>query len=90
LYSNISFNVCAISAGILTYISKHKKREIILVTIAAHQIAFFIKDYIDCIPDPTNHNLVPFEILVHLIFDVVLCLLAVLLAAGLKLITIKK
>ncbi len=90
LYSGASVIICAVCAGVLAYNTKHKKRICILIPIAAHQIAFFIKAYIDCLPDPTNHNLIPFEILGHLLVDGVLCLIIVVMAKVLKSISIKK
>ncbi|MEO8171626.1 MAG: hypothetical protein ABI581_01030 [Sediminibacterium sp.] len=69
IFSILSTILCAAGAGCLAYYTAYKKREIILVSMAAHQAAFLIKVLIDCIPDGSNHNLLPFEMLVFLVVD---------------------
>ena len=71
--------IAAVCAYILAYNTVHKKSKLTLYVIAAHQLAFLIKVYIDCLEDPTNHNLLPFEMLILLVLDAICCLGLVLL-----------
>ena len=69
LFSIYAIAVTAISAGILAFKTKDKKRYILLYTMGAHQVAFIIKMIIDCSADPTNHNMAPFEMIILIIAD---------------------
>ena len=69
LFSMYAIAVTAISAGILAFKTKDKKRYILLYTMGAHQVAFIIKMIIDCSADPTNHNMAPFEMIILIIAD---------------------
>ena len=67
-YSGI---ICAAGTGTLVYYSKHKTYKIVLFMAAAHQLAFIVKVFIDSIQDSTNHNMLPFEIIVLLGIDLI-------------------
>ena len=66
-----AFGVIALLLFIFT---SHRFKEIFLFAAIAHLAALFIKIIQDCIPDPTNHNLWPFEIAIALIIDVAIFL----------------
>ena len=76
--------LCALCAAILVYKTVHNKWKIMLFVIAAHQVAFLIKVIIDCISDPTNHNLLPFEIMVLIILDAIACAIGVAIGSFLR------
>jgi hypothetical protein len=79
----ISFSsilIAALCAGILAYNTVHRKSKLILYVVAAHLIALIIKIVIDCMKDPTDHNLFPFEVAFFFIVDMICCLALVLLA----------
>jgi hypothetical protein len=71
--------IAAFCAGILAYNTVHKKSKLTFYVIAAHMVAFLIKVFIDCSKDPTNHNLLPFEMLILLVLDTICCLGLVLI-----------
>ncbi len=66
--------VCAIGSGFLAYYGKHKTWKIIFFIAAAHQLAFIGKVFIDGMEDPTNHNLLPFEMITLLAIDLLFSL----------------
>jgi hypothetical protein len=88
LFSFYSILVTAICGSILGFVTIHKFFKILFFVIAAQQISFLIKVYLDCRIDPTNHNLVPFEIIILFIEDFVVCAIGV--AIGVSLRTIKR
>jgi hypothetical protein len=63
--------VCAIAAGIIAFKTAYKKAGITLYMALANQAALLIKIVLDCIPDPSNHNLAPFEMVLLFIADFV-------------------
>jgi hypothetical protein len=71
-----SVSVIVILGGVIKYLSNHKKREIILVVLGAHQFSFLIKVYIDGFEDRTNHNLLPFEMIIFLFIDAFLLVIS--------------
>jgi hypothetical protein len=66
--------VCAIGSGLLAYYTKHKTWKVIFFLAAAHQLAFIGKVFIDGREDPTNHNLLPFEMIILLAVDLLFSL----------------
>lgn len=76
--------ICGLCAAILAYKTVHNKWKIMLFVIAAQQVAFFIKVIIDCISDPTNHNLLPFEIIYLIIFDAIACAIGIAIGSFLR------
>ncbi len=76
--------LCGLCAAILVYKTVHNKWKIMLFVIAAHQVAFLLKVIIDWISDPTNHNLLPFEIIILIIFDALACAIGVAIGLFLR------
>lgn len=76
--------LCAIAAGWLSWTTRYSYWSLLGFTFAAHTLAFMGKVTIDCIADPSNHNLLPFEILMYLIIDFVLFSIVILLTRSLK------
>jgi membrane protein implicated in regulation of membrane protease activity len=66
LYGGI---VCAVASGILAHYAKHKTWKIIFFMALAHQLAFIGKVFIDGMEDRSNHNLLPFEMIIFLVID---------------------
>jgi hypothetical protein len=89
-YTIVSILILAISAGIIKATTSHRKREIILVAMGAHQIALIIKMVIDGFADPSNHNMAPFEMLMIMGFDAFVCLICVYIGAWYNVSSIKK
>lgn len=84
LISFYSILVSAICGCILGFVTGHKFFKILFYIIAAQQVSFLIKVYLDCRIDPTNHNLVPFEIIILFIEDFVVCAIGVGLGVSLR------
>ena len=72
LYGGI---VCAVGSGFLTYYTKHTTWKIIFFIAAADQLAFIGKVFIDGREDRTNHNLLPFEMIIILVVDLLFSLI---------------
>lgn len=81
IFSNLSEVAGAVFAGYLTWTTKHRKRSIVLFATGAQQVAFFFKFLLDIIPDKTNHNLLPFEMIIQVAIDVILYSMITLLVA---------
>jgi hypothetical protein len=90
IYTTVSFLIIAICAGYIKATSKHRKREILLAALGAHQIALIIKMVFDGLGDPTNHNLAPFEMLMILVADFVVCLISIYMVVLAQFLTKKK
>jgi len=60
---------CAAGTGVLAYYTKQPFYKIYFFIAGAHQLAFLLKVFIDGREDPTNHNLLPFEMIFLLIVD---------------------
>ncbi len=76
--------LCGLCAAVFVYKTAHNKWKIMLFVIAAQQVAFLIKVIIDCVSDPTNHNLLPFEIITLIIFDAIACAIGVSIGSFFK------
>jgi hypothetical protein len=76
--------ISLVCAGILAYKTNFKKRKILLYVIAAQQVSFLIKVAIDCTHDSTNHSLLPFEMILQIIVDGVLCTIAAFVGSYLR------
>jgi peptidoglycan/LPS O-acetylase OafA/YrhL len=76
--TGLSTLLCAICAGIIAFKTNHKKRKIVFYVVGAHQVALLVKIVIDCIPDKTNHDLAPFEMLMLLVVDLAVISIAVI------------
>ena len=74
IYFKASCAAFGVIALLLFIFTSHRFKEIFLFAAIAHVAALFIKIIQDCIPDPTNHNLFPFEIAIALIIDVAIFL----------------
>ncbi len=61
-------------ALLLVILSKYTTKKVFLYAAIPHVAAILIKVIIDCIPDPTNHNLWPFEIGMAVVFDLAIFL----------------
>ncbi len=84
LFSVYAIAITSVTAGILAFKTKDKKRYILLYTMGAHQVAFIIKMIIDCNADPTNHNMAPFEMIILIIADAVFGSIAVVAGKGFR------
>lgn len=76
--------VAAAGAGWLGWKTKHTFRFILGYGLGAQVLGFTGKLIIDCIPDPTNHNLFPFEMIFFLVIDLVLISILLFLVRSLK------
>jgi hypothetical protein len=90
IFTIVSVVIIAFSAGHIKANTRHKKREIILVAMSAHQVALIIKILIDSLTDPTDHNMAPFEMLMIMFMDAICCIISVFIGAWFKLPTAKK
>jgi hypothetical protein len=87
IFTFASIIILTFAVFIIKATTAHKKREIILIALGAHQLALIIKMVIDGYADPTNHNLAPFEMLIILILDSIFCTLGAFLGSWIALIS---
>ena len=90
LYTITSVIICGIASLILTFITAHKKVKIVFYSCAALMVAFLIKVYIDGREDPTNHNLVPFEMVIIGAVGLLACTIGAIIGTLLQPIFLKK
>jgi uncharacterized membrane protein len=90
IFTIVSTIIIAFSAGFIKATTNHRKREIILVAMGAHQVALIIKMVIDGFADPTNHNMAPIEMLMIMGIDSFLCLIGVSIGNWISIIKEKK
>lgn len=84
IYFKASCAGFGVIALLLFFLTKYHFKEIFLYAAIAHVAALIIKVIIDCIPDPTNHNLWPFEVGMALFFDAIIFLPVWLLGSILR------
>src|SRR5947209_4885590 len=75
--SYYSIGISAICGTVIGFVTIHKFFKILFFVIAAQQLSFLIKVILDCRVDPTNHSLIPFEIIILFAEDLVVCAIGV-------------
>ncbi len=81
VYTYVSIGSCLLGAFLLTLFTRLSFKEVLVIALVSHLIAFGIKVLLDTIEDTTNHNLLPFEMGFYLIIDLAGC--SALIGAGL-------
>ena len=80
----LSFALVAICASFIFYKFQYKFWNVLLLSLAAHQLALIIKVIIDIFEDSSNHNLLPFEMIIYLFFDFIICLTSLFIVSKIK------
>jgi hypothetical protein len=55
-----------------------------MMSLVAHQLALIVKVVIDIFENSTNHNLLPFEMIIYLFFDVLVLISVLLIVSKIK------
>ena len=87
--NNPIFNISSVllagfCAAVLALFSNRKKRELILIVVAAHQLAFLIKVALDNLVDKTDHSLLPFEMIIFLCATVFAGIIGTIIGSNLR------
>jgi hypothetical protein len=60
-----------------------------MLSLVAHQLALIVKVVIDIFENSTNHNLLPFEMIIYLFFDALVLISVLLIVSKIKLYRLK-
>ena len=83
-YTYLSFFLLVLTISFIFFKFDYKFWNVFMMSLLAHQLALIIKVVIDIFENSTNHNLLPFEMIIYLFFDVLVLISVLLIVSKIK------
>lgn len=83
-FTYLSFFLFAVTISFICFKFDYKFWNVFLMSLAAHQLALILKVVIDFFENSTNHNLLPFEMFIYLIFDILISISVLFIVSKIK------
>ncbi len=83
-YTYLSFFLLVLTISIIFFKFDYKFWNVFMMSLLAHQLALIVKVVIDIFENSTNHNLLPFEMIIYLFFDVLVLISVLLIVSKIK------
>lgn len=83
-YTYLSFFLLVLTISFIFFKFDYKFWNVFMMSLLAHQLALIVKVVIDIFENSTNHNLLPFEMIIYLFFDVLVLISVLLIVSKIK------
>ena len=83
-FTYLSFSLLALTISFIFFKFDYKFWNVLMMSLLAHQLALIVKVVIDIFENSTNHNLLPFEMIIYLFFDVLVLISVLLIVSKIK------
>ena len=83
-YTYLSFFLLVLTISFIFFKFDYKFWNVFMMSLVAHQLALIVKVVIDIFENSTNHNLLPFEMIIYLFFDVLVLISVLLIVSKIK------
>ncbi len=83
-FTYLSFSLLVLTISFIFFKFDYKFWNVLMMSLLAHQLALIVKVVIDIFENSTNHNLLPFEMIIYLFFDVLVLISVLLIVSKIK------
>ena len=83
-YTYLSFFLLVLTISFIFFKFDYKFWNVFMMSLLAHQLALIVKVVIDIFENSTNHNLLPFDMIIYLFFDVLVLISVLLIVSKIK------